>query len=159
MSTEQDESQLKLLEIFHYVVSGMTVMVGCFPVIHLLIGIGLLQIPDFEPGEDTPDVRAAQAAEIPRILGWFFIVIPSLIILSFWTFAVVIFLGGRSLRRRHRHTFCMVVAGICCMFMPFGTALGVFTILVLMRPSVKQIFGVEVLAVDVADDPPDVVPG
>jgi len=35
------------------------------------------------------------------------------------------------------------MACIECLFMPFGTVLGVFTILVLVRESVKQLFGVE----------------
>jgi len=34
------------------------------------------------------------------------------------------------------------MAGIECLFMPFGTVLGVFTIMVLMRDPVKQLFGV-----------------
>ena len=32
------------------------------------------------------------------------------------------------------------MAGIECIFMPFGTVLGVFTIIVLMRPSMKELF-------------------
>ena len=36
--------------------------------------------------------------------------------------------------------FHYAVAAIACMFMPFGTVLGVFTIIVLMRPSVKERF-------------------
>jgi hypothetical protein len=36
--------------------------------------------------------------------------------------------------------FCLVMASITCMFMPFGTVLGVFTLIVLMRPSVKPLF-------------------
>ena len=36
--------------------------------------------------------------------------------------------------------FHYVVAGIECIFMPFGTVLGVLTLLVLMRPSVKALF-------------------
>jgi hypothetical protein len=36
--------------------------------------------------------------------------------------------------------FHYAVAAIACMFMPFGTVLGVFTIIVLMRPSVKELF-------------------
>jgi hypothetical protein len=32
------------------------------------------------------------------------------------------------------------MAGVECLFMPFGTVLGVFTIIVLMRESVKQVF-------------------
>lgn len=139
MNTQQDETHLKLLETFHYVVAGITVLAGCLPVIHLSIGILMLVIPD------TPRDRSE---EIPRVIGWFFVVIASVVILGFWTVAFVIFLGGRSLRRRHRYMFCMVVAGISCMLMPFGTALGVFTILVLNRPSVKQVFGVEDLAAE-----------
>jgi hypothetical protein len=33
------------------------------------------------------------------------------------------------------------MAGIECMFMPFGTVLGVFTIITLTREPVKQLFG------------------
>jgi hypothetical protein len=32
------------------------------------------------------------------------------------------------------------MAAIACMFMPFGTILGVFSIIVLVRPSVKSLF-------------------
>ncbi len=35
----------------------------------------------------------------------------------------------------------LVMAGIECLFMPFGTALGVFTIIVLIRDDVKTMFG------------------
>jgi len=34
----------------------------------------------------------------------------------------------------------MIVAGITCLSVPIGTVLGVFTLLVLSRPSVKQMF-------------------
>jgi hypothetical protein len=48
--------------------------------------------------------------------------------------------AGRSLAARKRYTFCIIVAAISCTFFPLGTALGVFTILVLSRPSVKALF-------------------
>jgi hypothetical protein len=32
------------------------------------------------------------------------------------------------------------MAGVMCIFMPFGTVLGVFTLIVLLRPSVKPLF-------------------
>ena len=34
------------------------------------------------------------------------------------------------------------MAAISCAFMPFGTVLGVFTLIVLLRPGVKELFGV-----------------
>ncbi len=76
----------------------------------------------------------------PPFLGWFFIIIPGVFILAGWTLAGLIITAGRKLRRRTSHTFCLVVAGVECMFMPFGTVLGVFTIVVLMRDSVKELF-------------------
>jgi hypothetical protein len=33
------------------------------------------------------------------------------------------------------------MAGVECLFMPVGTVLGVFTIIVLVRDSVKELFG------------------
>ena len=35
------------------------------------------------------------------------------------------------------------MAGLQCIFPSLGTVLGVFTIIVLVRPSVKQLFGVD----------------
>jgi len=57
-----------------------------------------------------------------------------------WTLAGFIVAAGRKLKRRMSRTFCLVVAGIECILMPFGTVLGVFTIVVLMKESVKGIF-------------------
>ena len=72
--------------------------------------------------------------------GVLFVVLPAIIILCGWTLAVLLFIAGRCLARRKRHLFCLVIAGISCLFMPFGTVLGVFTIVVLSRPSVKALF-------------------
>ena len=145
MNTQQDENQLKLLEIFHYVAAGITVLVGCLPFIHLAIGIGLQLVP----------IGDHPAADVPRIVGWILIVIAAILILVFWVLAFVIFLSGRNFRRRQRYMFCMVVAGISCLLIPYGTVLGVFTIIILMRPSVKQIFGVDEFAAVKADDVSD----
>jgi hypothetical protein len=49
---------------------------------------------------------------------------------------------GRNNVGSEEYTFCLVMAGVACMFMPFGTVLGVFTIIVLLRDSVKELFGV-----------------
>jgi hypothetical protein len=49
------------------------------------------------------------------------------------------------LKRHTNYTYCLVVAAIECMFTPFGTVLGVLTIIVLVRPTVKALFGVSQL--------------
>jgi len=57
-----------------------------------------------------------------------------------WGLAALALVSAAMLKRRRRRIFCMVVAAMLCLFHPFGTVLGVFTLLVLARPSVKDAF-------------------
>jgi hypothetical protein len=127
----QDQEHLRLLSIFHYVVGGVLGLCACFPVIHLIIGIlalgGGLDGHNRHPGADV-------------VVGLMFIVVALVVIVMGWALAVAVILAGRMLAQRRNHTYCLVVAAIECMFMPFGTVLGVFTIIVLIRPSVKALF-------------------
>jgi hypothetical protein len=127
----QDEEHLRLLSIFHYVCAGFAALFACIPIIHLLLGMLLLFKPQgFGPTGNQP----------PAFVGLFFIIIAAMMIMFGWAFAIGIAYAGRCLNQRKRYTFCLVMAAIACMFMPFGTILGVFTIIVLVRPSVKPLF-------------------
>ena len=64
----------------------------------------------------------------------------ALFILLGWTVAICMFLTGRFLSKHTHWMFCTVVSGIACIFMPFGTILGVFALVVLNRPSVRELF-------------------
>jgi len=55
-------------------------------------------------------------------------------------FASFVLATGRCLAKRKHYTFCLVMAAIECIFMPFGTVLGVFTIIALNRETVKRLF-------------------
>jgi len=44
------------------------------------------------------------------------------------------------LSRRKGYSFALVIACIECLFVPFGTILRVFTIVALLRESVKELF-------------------
>ncbi len=126
-----DAEHLKLLSIFHYVVAGIAAFFACFPIIHLVLGLFMVIAPErFGPSPNSP----------PAFMGWFFVAFGTFFILAGWTFAVFVLITGRFTARRKHYTFCFVVACIECIFLPFGTVLGVFTILVLSRPSVKQLF-------------------
>ena len=127
-----DEEHLQLLSIFHYVVGGLIALIGCFPMIHLGMGIALV----------TGNLDEGLQDEGPPVawIGWFFIVIALFIIGSAWGMAIATIIAGRKLAARRSRTFCIVIAALLCMFMPFGTALGVFTLIVLMRPSVEELF-------------------
>jgi hypothetical protein len=134
-----DEQHLRLLSIFHYVVGALIAFFACVPIIHLVIGILLLVAPQVLEG---PHPRQQMPPGMPVFMGVMFTVIPAILIVFGWCFAACVIVAGRSLARHRRYTFCLVMAGFLCFFMPFRTVLGVFTIIVLMRPSVKWLFGV-----------------
>lgn len=128
--TPQDAEHLRILSIVHYVVAGLMALFACFPVIHLVVGIGLLTA---ERDKDGP----------PAAVGMIFIAVAAIFILGGWTLAAGIAYAGKSLAERQRHTFCLVVAGVvAATCIPLGTVLGVLTIIVLLRPAVKAAFGV-----------------
>ena len=128
----QDAEHLDLLGTFHYVVAAVAALFACFPFIHLFIGIAMLS-GAFDGHSTPPDFPG-------RLFGLFFVVFAGLFILAGWSFAVCVFLAGRYLRQRTHYMYCLVMGGVECMFVPFGTVLGVFTIIVLQRPTVKQLF-------------------
>ncbi len=130
----QDLEHLRLLARFHYVVAGLAALAACFPLIHLTIGLLLIFSPE------TLEHGPRQNATMDLIGGIIFVVIGSVFVLAGWTFATCVFLAGRNLARRRCYTFCLVMAAITCMFVPFGTVLGVLTLLVLVRPSVRPLF-------------------
>jgi len=109
----------------------MAALFACIPIIHLVIGLFLILAPGkFGHGSQQP----------PAFIGWFFVAFASVFILAGWTLAALVLIAGRCIARRKHYTFCFVMACVECIFMPFGTVLGVFTILVLNRQSVKGLF-------------------
>ena len=133
---DKDLEHLRLLSIFHYVLAGLAALLALVPLIHVALGIALVT-------GRLPDAPHDQGL---RAFGWVFIAVASLLIVFGELFAIGLALAGRCLARRTRLTFCLVMAAIACLFMPLGTVLGVFTIVVLERPSVKRLFAPAVAA-------------
>ncbi|WFB35803.1 hypothetical protein P3T73_16750 [Kiritimatiellota bacterium B12222] len=124
----QDESNLNLLSIFHFVLGGLTALISCFPFIHLLFGVLML----------TEQANAEE--EIPAFVAWLFICIPATLILMGWALSICMIVAGLKLKKRKAYTFCVVIACIECLMMPFGTLLGVFTLIMLYKEPIKALF-------------------
>ena len=130
---DQDKEHLRLLAIFHYIVSGLAALFSFFPLLYTIIGgifIFAARHGTPKPGEELP----------PEFLGWIFIVIGSVLFLLGIAMAICILIAGRCLSRHRYYSFALVMACIECLFVPFGTILGVFTIITLSRESVKAFF-------------------
>ncbi|HEV7646399.1 MAG TPA: hypothetical protein VGO50_20865 [Pyrinomonadaceae bacterium] len=130
---DENLKYLRYLSIGNYVYAPLLALCALFPVLHLTIGIAI--VTEALSGTNKPKA-------LPAVLvGWFFIGVSSFIILSGMALAVCNALAGRFIKQHKRYVFCFAIAIVNCMFPPIGTMLGVFTILVLMREPVKQLFG------------------
>ncbi|HXX42650.1 MAG TPA: hypothetical protein VEI58_10345 [Chthoniobacterales bacterium] len=128
-----DSEHLRLLSIFHYVVAGLAALFCFFPLLYAGMG-GLFLWTAQHPGMNQ------NGQPPPPFLGWIFIGIGLFGFVIGLTMAILILLAGRALAQRRRYTLALVVACLECLFMPFGTVLGVFTLIVLSRESVKLLF-------------------
>lgn len=156
--SEQVREHLRLLSIFHYVVGGIGYVVSMIPCIHLALGIFFLVAPPEKFSPPKIEVSNGQTVEVEQVqpvtpfpsklFGGIFVGVASMIILGGVTLSSVIVTAGRRLAARRSHTFCLVVAGIECLFMPFGTVLGIFTILTLVKPEARQLFGLPDLGME-----------
>jgi hypothetical protein len=129
-----DAEHLRLLGIFHYVYAGIQGLLGLFFLLY--IGFGLLFLWNVFPA-------SRGSAPLPPWFGWVFIGMGVVFSVWFEALAVMNVLAGRFCRARRHRVFLLVVAALDCLWVPFGTALGVFDFVVLTRQSVRRVFDVE----------------
>lgn len=129
---DQDGEHLRLLSIVYYVLAGVIGLLVCFPLVYLAIGAGLL-LKALGAGPDGAS----------GFVGIFFVVMAGTCVVCGGVLALCLFVAGRSLAARRRYVYCFVIGVVSCFFVPVGTVLGIFTILVLMRPSVKELFAAQ----------------
>jgi len=125
----QDRDHLRLLSIFHYVFAALGIC-----------GLGFIGL-HFAIMRTAMTAAPANGADAPpeafmHMMVWFYL----LILLACITGMILNIIAARSLRARRRRTLCMVIAGLNMLQIPFGTVLGIFTILVLSRDSVRNAF-------------------
>jgi hypothetical protein len=121
-----DVSQLSALAICHFVYGGLLVFGGFFGLVYAVLGMAIVHSPP----------RGPNAASI----GYVFIYVGAFISLLVWTKAAAVIYSGVCLRRRRSMLYSFVIGCVSLIGIPFGTALGIFTIIVLSRPSVKALY-------------------
>ncbi len=128
----RDEDHLNLLSIFHFIGAGLAVLGLFFLLAHFILFraiIGNARMWPHGNGAPPPAVFFA-------FLGIFYFIGAVWFVVS----GVLNLLSGMYLRGRKHRTFSIVVAAINCMHIPLGTVLGVFTLIVLARDSVRELY-------------------
>jgi hypothetical protein len=127
-----DAGQLDLLAIFHFVLAGFSLLGLGFLFLHWLMMHTFIENPAiWENAKSPPPPK-----EFFAIFIWFYLFMGIFIM----TIGIGNLIAGFCIRKRRCRTLTMVIAGIDCMMVPFGTVLGVFTIIVLARDSVRETY-------------------
>jgi hypothetical protein len=123
-----DQEHLRLLSIGYLIAAAVNVVWMFFPLIYVAMGVMII-FGGFEGNDQGAKTAGALFATIGLVLSLIFMVL-----------AALKFLTARAIRARKSRTLCLVTAGITCLGIPYGTALGVATFMVLTRPSVIELF-------------------
>ena len=122
-----DDEHLKLLAAFHWVGAAFSVLGLLFVFVHFLLMRSLILHPHSMGKATNPP-----PPEFMNVM----VAIYVLMVLTLVGFAVLNVLSGFFLRGKKHRGFSLFVAAANCIHVPLGTVLGVFTIIVLIRPSV-----------------------
>lgn len=129
-----DEEHLKLLSIGFIIEAGMNALFSLFGFLYVFMGIVIEATLAKMPAK--PD-----QAPFPH-MGLIFAGMGLVFFGGMITLAVLKGVTALYLKRRKGRVFCMVTAALSCVLIPYGTLLGVLTLIVLSRHSVKQLFKV-----------------
>lgn len=148
----RDAGHLNVLSILHYVWVGLGGVGLLFLVGHYMMMksmTGFMSASLERANEEIEKERLANdpeapATEIPEgffdfafeAMMMFYVLIGLLVFIAM----VMNFLVARAISKRQWRVFIIVVSALNCLSFPLGTALGVFTLVVMCRPSVAHSF-------------------
>ena len=127
-----DADHLKLLAVFHFVLASLSLVGLVFLFLHWFFLHSILGNPEMlKNAKSGPPPEAFFA-----IFRWIYVFMGTFIVAA----GIGNLLSGWFILKRQARTFSMVVAGLDCLCFPFGTALGVVTLMVLLRESVREVY-------------------
>ncbi len=119
-----DNDLLSIVSIFHFVLGGFQMLFSLIGLIYLGMGI-LIASGELESAKGTPP---------PAEIGWIFGAVGIVFTLVFLTIGLLAIKTGTNIRKRKNRTFCIVIDSILCMMIPLGTIVGIFGLVLLMKP-------------------------
>jgi len=127
-----DLDHIKLLAIFHFIGACLGFIGVAFIALHYV----MMQVMISDPGFWSQAPQATPPAEFFEIFKWFYA------LMGFWFLVRIVLniISGICMLKQKARFFSLIVAGINCIHVPIGTTLGVFTIIVLVRDSVVDIY-------------------
>lgn len=123
------ERQLPTISILHYVYGAFTCLLG----LGMLVFIGVGSLLNSDLVQNSNDAPPEELGAIIQGLGWVLFAIVE-------TIGVLIIASGGWIAKRRNRMISLIIAGFCCLSFPLGTALGVYTLVVLLNPDVQKAY-------------------
>ena len=133
---DRNEDQLKLLGIFHYVMAGLDLLGCAAGAMYVAMAVFVPSVIEASGDTDVPEEFAASIRVLFGVMG------VAMIVFALGAAALTAY-AGWSLHNRRNRTLVLVVAALHLISVPFGTILGVCSIIVLSRPEVAEQFEAE----------------
>lgn len=146
----EDREHLSALSIGHFILAGVALFSGIPALVWGVAGAKLVDELGSDLSMAMGDISGQAGADpfgggadammqdVERLLITAIVAGLTLAVVS----AIHLVVVGVQIRQRRWWTFCYLTGWGECLMFPFGTILGIFTIIVLGRPSVKRLFGV-----------------
>lgn len=143
-----------MLSFFFYISGIITAVFASFLLLHVAMFGGMAAIPDSawnQPAKSsppatqptvtltpTPTPKPSEAP--PRIMFAIFAGIAGMIMFIGWTIGGLTIYAGRCIKKRKNYVFVIVISALKCIFVPYGTLLGVLSLIVLSKPHIRSLF-------------------
>jgi hypothetical protein len=127
-----NRDHLDLLSVFHFVGAGLALLGILFLLAHFVFMRAVFANPRMWQGHG----QSPPPAQFFALFRWLYLVFAIWLVAS----AILNLVSALFLRARIHRTFSLVVAAIDCLHVPLGTVLGVFTIIVLLRDTVRELY-------------------
>jgi len=128
---KRDLDQLRLLAIFYFVWAGLMLLSIGFLVFHYVIMQTVFRSPEFLK---TQGNAPFSPHDLMRLFIVFYVLAGTLLVIG----SALNVASGLFLLRRKYRVFSIVIGALDCLMVPLGTALGVFTLIILSRESVIE---------------------
>jgi hypothetical protein len=146
--------RFRLLALGYYIKGGVGAVFVSFFLFHFIFFLALSFMPESRwQGPARPATTAQSASVLPSpspapinqgppvvLLRIVAAVIGAIILLG-WTFGALTIYAGRCVQKRNHRVFVYVMAGLNCFLLPWGTLLGVATIIVMQSPAGRREYG------------------
>ncbi|MCG9972800.1 hypothetical protein [Christiangramia crocea] len=123
-----ENHNLNVFRVLFLIKGIFTLLISFFPLIYIFMGLFIFN-------------NEWQNSHEFGLTGLAFVLFGSVIFLFLLTLGVLTLLAGKYIGDRRKYDFIFVIAILNCFTGILGILLGIFTIIELNKPQVKQLFG------------------